>query len=114
MAATYDFQMDQGASWVYNLGIRDQDDNPVDLTGASVVMQARTTLRSPIPLFSVSTDTGEITLDPSEGLVSIAIPPAITAEVRQSGLYSIVITYSSGEVERLLEGKLILQPEIVR
>lgn len=114
MAARLDFDLDQGASWVRSFAVLDDDGNPVDLTDATVVMQARVTLRSPTTLLDVSTASGHISVDGPGGIVSVSIPPAITSTINQSGLYSMVVTYASGEVERLMEGKLILKPEVVR
>lgn len=114
MAAKWDLHMDQGETWVRNFAVQDADEEPLDITGASVTMEARLSMRSTSTLFSVSTGGGEITLDGDDGVISVVIPSATTAQINQSGLYAIEITYSTGETERLLEGKLILHPEVVR
>ncbi len=106
----------QGATFTLKLRWLDEDDNPVDLTGASAEMHIREDFDSDTTLYEASSDTGEITFDPSQGRVILTIPAADTADFDWGhGVYDMLVTHAGGTpVNPIVRGGVGVKPAVTR
>ncbi|MBW1812140.1 MAG: hypothetical protein JRJ39_00330 [Deltaproteobacteria bacterium] len=117
---TYDICIKQGANFYQQFYIVDEVDGvevPTDLTDYTVEMQIRRTVENSTIFATYSTANGLITLDESNGIITINVPAATTAAYQYDfeGVYDIEITAPiTGFVERVLQGKLIVDGEVTR
>lgn len=90
------------------------DDIPVDLTGYTAKMQARTSYKGNCdPIFSITTENGGIVLD-DEGNIDLLISADETEDfVAREYLYDLEL-YAGAIVYRLVEGKFIVTPEVTK
>lgn len=107
----------QGETWRRVLRPLNPDRSPYDLTGATFAMMARVALTDVSPVLSLSTATGEITVDVAAGTVTIEISETVTAtlpyRVQTSLLYDLEMT-QNGDVVRLMQGNFVVKPEVTR
>ncbi|WP_018700258.1 hypothetical protein [Amorphus coralli] len=87
-------------------------DSPVDLTGASAVLQARD--REGALLLDLSTGNGGIAIDGPAGRLVFSAPPSDTASVSSPGVYEVELTTAAGAVHRVISGLLVPVEEVVR
>lgn len=88
---------------------------PVNLTGASAEMQIRQDYSSPTAEWTGSTAGGEITITGGEGIVDVQIDSVTsTAFTFEEGVYDLELTMPSGDVIRMVEGSVTIQPEVTR
>lgn len=83
---------------------------PIDLTGVEFYMEIR------------DEGSGQLVLDassyvystlPEEGVIEVAIPAPITRTIEaKRGLYDILLKHSSGEWERLVQGRVTFSPSV--
>lgn len=87
---------------------------PIDLTGCTARMQIRST--SGDVIFDATTENNKITLTPLEGGISVKMTSAETDAITvSSGKYDLEVEFPvSGDVYRLLEGKIKFKPNITR
>lgn len=88
------------------------ESEPVDLTGATVLMQVRKYVSSPILLdFSPF-----ITIPvPTNGTFNIDIPATDTEAMSfDEGVFQVEVHFPSSTVVRIIEGVIELSPEVVR
>ena len=117
MASEYDFSIDQGATKRLSLVYRsqtgtDSSGNPTytayDLTGCSARMQIRQSVGAAV-LAEMSTTNGNIVLQTGGALgqVDVVMTPAETnALTVRRAVYDIELTWPSGDVVRLIQGKI--------
>lgn len=89
---------------------------PVDLSGATAVAQFRRSVNAEgAPLLELSTANGGITLGGAAGTVEMHITAAQTAAIEwTAAVYQMEITFANGDVRRLLQGDVEVDPEVVR
>ncbi len=114
MADTYDIeQFDNEDMGLYML-YRDDDDEPVDMTGWSAHMQVRKQKRSGTALLHLSTVTGEITLS-DDGMIDIELP---VEQVEQLGFgcayWDLRMTDTDGKTFVLTGGEITLLAGVTR
>jgi hypothetical protein len=111
--AKYNMICPQGATFTKRLTWT-IDDVPVDLTGYTARMQARTSYSATCdPIFDITTENGGITLD-DEGNIDLLIDSSDTESfVAKEYLYDLELD-SGSEVYRIIEGKFIVTPEVTR
>lgn len=106
-----------------------EDDEPVDLSGWSGIMQIRQTPPSTTVLLSADTNDGRLTLS-SEGVVEANFSAADTSAISipfdapiriiegvsylEIGVYDIELTDPDDVVMRLVQGKVYLSAEVSR
>jgi hypothetical protein len=101
----YNFTCPQGATFDVLLTWKDNAGAPVDLTGCSAALQVRPTYSSPAPLIDIYSGDG-ITLGDALGTIHLVVDAAITEAVPAgSYVYDLKITFESGSVTRLMQGK---------
>lgn len=114
-AAVYDITIEQGADFFINLTYKDDTGSPIDLTGYSARMQVREDYSSATALVDATTGNGDITLGGVSGSIDIHIPASVTGALNfDTGKYDIEIVDASGVVTRLLQGSVVLSPEVTR
>ena len=88
---------------------------PVDLTGFTAQMQIRQTVQSATILYTASTSLGQIVLGGTAGTIALTIPASDTAGFTWlRGVYDMNLTSSGGIVTRLIQGNVIVSPEVTR
>lgn len=114
-AGKYDFYIEQGATFYQPIVWKDENDDPVDLTGYTARMQIRKTVKSTDPLISLTTTNGRITLGGAQGTVTLEIAAEDTADFTTfCGVYDLEVEASDGTVTRLLEGQVEISREVTR
>ena len=109
-AGTYNFIIDQGATFTRQLTVKDND-SAMDLTGYSVASKMRSTHDS-------STVVGTFTCtisNASGGVITMNMTASTTAAIEEGMyVYDIEITSGAGAVTRLMEGNITVNPEVTR
>lgn len=115
-AAEHNFYLEPGADFQATLVLQDSDGNAQDITGASVLMHVRETYTSPDTLLVASSQgaSPEITVTGATGTIVIDVPGADTEDIEVSGVYDVVVTYTTGIIERVLQGEMLLSPAVTR
>ena len=109
-AGTYNFVLDQGATFSRQLTVKD-DGSAMNLTGYSVASKMRSTHDS-------STVVGTFTCtisDATAGEITMQMTNSTTAAIEEGiYVYDLEITNSAGTVTRLMEGNITVNPEVTR
>ena len=88
---------------------------PVDLTGCTARMQVREHMDSPLPMLSLTTENGGITLGDESGVVTLHVHALKTGALSKlSGIYDLEIEFADGTVRRLLCGPVAILPGVTR
>lgn len=111
-AAKLNLTVEQGATYTKKLVWRDKNRRPVNLTGYTARMQIRPKVDSSQIIYELSTTNGRITLS-STGVIEMKISATDTSTL-VSGVYDLELTTASGDVVRLVEGKVTVSPEVTR
>jgi|GEM_PF-1295348 len=86
--------------------------SPIDITGYQASLQARS--QNGTILLDLSTANGGITLDGPNGKLSLLASPALTNQVAKPGWYEVELTTPSGDVYRVISGKISPIEEFVQ
>ncbi|WP_396180133.1 hypothetical protein [Flavobacterium sp.] len=114
-AATYNFEIEQGATLARPIVWKDGNGVPVNLTGYSAKMQVRQNTSSQEVLLELSTANGKITITPLTGTITLIFGAATTAAITwKRGKYDLELTSGDGTVTRLIEGDINVSREITR
>lgn len=118
-AGTYDITIEQGTTFALYLTIKNSDGSPKDLTGYTIAGKIR---QSALSASVVQTFTCAVT-DASAGQVTVSLTAVQTAALPTSGgaydelttyVYDIETTSGSSVVERLLQGRVFVSPEVTK
>ena len=113
-AADYDLLIEQGATFDLSIVWKDNEDNPIDISGYSARMQIRKTYDSD-PVISLTSDSdGGIVLGGVDGTINIAIDAEATEgiEIRR-GRYDLELEFNE-VVTRLLQGSVDISREVTK
>ncbi len=114
-AGNYTITIEQGATLGLTLTWRDESNALINLTGYTARMQVREQLDSATPFITLTTENGGIALGGAAGTITLNITATATAAITQtSGVYDLELVSSGGVVTRLLEGLVIIKPEVTR
>jgi hypothetical protein len=114
-AGNYTITIEQGATLGLTLTWRDESNALVNLTGYTARMQVREQLDSATPFITITTENGGIALGGVAGTITLNITATSTAAITQtSGVYDLELVSGGGVVTRLLEGLVIIKPEVTR
>lgn len=109
----FNFVCPQGATFKPTL-IYKVDNSPVNLTGYTARMQVRQSHTSDEIITSLSTDSG-MTINGVDGEIQILINANDTSAFADGDhVYDLEIISPSGEVNRLLQGRFNVTPEVTR
>jgi len=107
MAAQKNFKVDQNATFSFEVQYLDEDDTPIQLQSYTAKMQVRNV--SGDKLAFTLTDVDGLTINPTQGKINVSISPDRTNKMfYPKSAYDIVITDSSQNKYRLLEGFMTL------
>lgn len=116
MATYEDFTIDQGADLALQLELVNPDGSKKDLTGYSAAAKMKKTYRS-----TESVDFTALITNPSlEGIVTISLTNLQTDQLSTRGryVYDVEISFVDEEghtiIERILEGKIKVNPSVTR
>lgn len=112
MATVSNLYVDQGTTFSSIVDLQNQDGTPLNLTGYTVAGQMRKSYQSSTAISFVCTIHG----DAVDGRIKLQLAPATTTGIRAGRyIYDVEITNTiSGDKFRVLEGIVILNPEITR
>lgn len=114
-AATYDFEIEQGATLIKPLVWKDDAGTPRNLTGFTARMQVRQSASSDDVLLELNTENGRIQITAGTGTVTLIFSAATTAAIDwRRGKYDLELVASDGTVTRLIEGEISVSKEITR
>lgn len=115
MSAKYNFCIEQGTDLKVPFVLKNADGTLVDLSGSTVRMQLRKSYYAEEAIDTLTSANGRIFLAPAEGRFELNFPNKITeAFPVQTLLYDIELVSAGGEVRRIVEGKITVQPEVTR
>ena len=112
--AKHNFYVYRGATFSEQIEWKDESGTPVNLTGFIARMHMRETLEADDPFLTLTTENGGITLGGVAGTIQLlASATQTTAITATSGVYDVELV-SGANVTRLLEGLVIISPEVTR
>ena len=109
-----DFLMPKGSTFSRTLTWK-VSGSAVNLTNYTARMQARTSHISGTAVLTLTTENGKITLGGAAGTITINLTATETAAITQQSLaYDLELVSAGGVVTRLVEGQIVLTPEVTR
>lgn len=88
---------------------------PVIFTGCSARAQIRQNIEDPTPVLELTTANGRLTLGDADGKLTITIAAQDTAALSEvGGVYDLELVYPDGRVRRLMQGLVVVRPEVTR
>lgn len=113
-AGKYTMIIEQGATFARLMTYKDSSGEPFDLTGCTARMHVRDLIDSETPVLELTTENGAITLGGTDGTIELILSPAQTSTIVSDGIYDIEVVYPTGDVDRVLQGKVILDKQVTR
>lgn len=111
----HDFTLYQGTFTPLTFQLTDDADVPLDLTGYTARMQARTTVNSSEVQLEASLALGNAEVDGPTGTVKLQFSAAQTAAIKASKLvYDVELTPADGKTVRVMEGSITVSKEVTR
>lgn len=113
-AGKYNIVADQGATFSRNVHWKDENGDPIDITGYTARMQVRERYVSTSTVLSLVSPTN-ITLGGGSGSIVITASATSMAAVTAGDyVYDLEMVASNGVVTRLLQGSFKVTPEVTR
>ena len=115
--ASNNIEIPQGSRYYNIIVYKDNDGNPVDLTGYTAEMQIRAYKGATASLLTLNTSNGYLALGGAAGTITIDIPGDITEALDFNWARYDLELYPAGVVAdsiRLIEGKVHLNKEVTR
>jgi hypothetical protein len=104
----------QGATWKLAMTYTNSAGNPIDLTSHTARMQARPSFESTTTVLNLANGTG-ITLGGTAGTINLLVSATATAAINaQQYVYDLEVISDSNEVTRVVQGTLVVTPEVTR
>jgi len=110
MATVRNIVIDQGTTFTLSITVSDFTDTPINLTGYTLRSQMRKSYNSnTYTAFTVTSD------EPTEGEINLSLTATQTSALRYGRyVYDVEIVSSTGEVTRVLEGIVTVNPEVTK
>lgn len=113
MTLRFDLRINQGETFQLSVPVLDNDGDPVSLTGMTAKGQIRSHAASPTVLYEWSTANANVALNSNN--VILTVPAAASSLWSwRTGRWSLEIADESGTTTRLVDGLVIVHPEVVR
>jgi len=113
MAGQKNFEVDQNATFSFVLEYKDNNGNAIDLTGASAKMQVRDTAGGTKLAVTLTSPSGGITIDPTNGKLTVKLTPTQTTKLfYPKSSYDIMLIDSNANKTKLLEGFMTLSRSV--
>lgn len=115
MAKTTEIKMyiPQGTTYIHSFAYNDVDGVPIDLSGFAARMQFRKSVSTTETLYDVDDQTGELVTDATGVTLTI---PAVASELFAftTCVFDIEIEAPGGQVTRIVQGSVVVDPEVTR
>lgn len=121
---SYSIKMYQGTTFELSLAVKDSNGLSKNLSNYSSKMQIRTSYANTTATETLSSNTGEIVIDSSNGVVSLILSAARTAAIpvdltnglppKSNYVYDLQLTDGLGKTSRLLYGNVTVFAEVTR
>lgn len=106
--------IEQGATWDFAMVWKTEAGVPVDLSNCQARMQFRQFYESSV-LLDLDSSRGSLTIDVSTGRIATQVSSNTTARIKErSGVFDLEVYHPNGRVDRVLQGKWTLSPEVTR
>ena len=113
MAGQKNFEVDQNATFTFIVEYKDNDGDPISLTGASAKLQVRDTKGGSKLAFTLTSPSGGITIDAPNGKLTVKMTPTQTNKLfYPKSSYDLMIIDSNGNRIKLLEGFFTLSRSV--
>jgi hypothetical protein len=113
MAGQKNFEVDQNATFSFIVEYKDENDNAIDLSGASAKMQVRDTKGGSKLAVTLTSPSGGITLDGPNGKLTVKMTPTQTSKIfYPKSSYDVMVIDSNGNKIKLLEGFMTLNRSV--
>jgi hypothetical protein len=116
MAVSYNTVIDQGANWFLTVTYENPNGTPINLTGYSAALQLRSLPSDPTAVLTLTTANSGITITALTGVVAIQATATQTRAIDEGTYYydlEITDTFT-GVVTRLVQGQVVVSPEVTR
>jgi hypothetical protein len=117
-AAKLNLVIEQGATFVHQLQLRDGPDiySPIkDLTGYTARIQLRSDINSPDVILELTTENGRISISPLEGKIQLRLGAAETSALEfAKAVYDMEVSSPLGIVTRVVQGNFSLSRQVTR
>tara|TARA_R110000868_G_scaffold135264_2_gene347709 strand:+ start:3613 stop:3966 length:354 start_codon:yes stop_codon:yes gene_type:complete len=111
----HDIKIQQGATFIWVVNLEDENEQALDLTGATARMTGRKRLTDTATLFALTSGAGNMVVDATAGSVTTTITAAVTAAYTfDYGVYDLEVIEADGTVLRVVEGVVQLSKEVTR
>jgi hypothetical protein len=124
MSNKYNLTIWQGSTFELGITVKDSANNVRDITNFSARMQIRQSYNSSTITEQLTTDSGEITVSGSNGVLSLKLPAERTANIfvdlnqgnppKSTYVYDLEMVDLSAKVTKLLYGTVIVYGEVTR
>lgn len=113
MALRYDMRINQGETFQLAIPVLDANSSPVSLSGMTARAQVRSYVQSAAPLYEWSTTNGNLAFNGSDVVLTV---PAATSSLWtwRTGAWSLELVDTNGNTTLLVEGYVIVHPEVTR
>lgn len=113
MAAQKNFEVDQNTTFSFTVEYLDNNNLPINLSGATAKMQVRDTKGGSKLSFTISSPFEGIVIDGPAGRVTCTMTPAQTSKLfHPKSSYDLMITDTNNTKTKLLEGFLTLSRSV--
>lgn len=116
-AGVYNIQCEQGADVALVMTFRDTTNVLLDFTGAVARMQVRRGWQNALAEIDLTSASGvNLVLGGAAGTITLFIPGSLTAGLPtpSDAVYDLLLTASTGKIQRLLQGKFLVSPAVTR
>lgn len=112
MAQSYDLTIDQGSTFSVLLELQDATSQSLNLSGITFASQARESYDSPSASFVF---TCSVNNPASTGSLYMILPAPVTIGIIPGGyVYDLEMTTSGSIVSRIMEGRIVVTPEVTK
>lgn len=113
MALRFDLRINQGETFQFAIPVYQPGGGDADLTGSTVRGQIRSYAASPVALYEWSSAALNLAFEGND--VVLTVPAAASSAWDwRTGQWSVELTDVDGNVTRLVEGYVIVHPEVTR
>ena len=114
-AANYDLKIEQGADFNLPMLLKNGDGSVMDLTNYTARMHIRRYVFDEEFLIELTTANARLVFSIVTGTLTIRLTAAETAALTEChGVYDLELVHNGGNVIRLIEGSVVISPEVTR
>jgi hypothetical protein len=113
MSLRFDLRINQGETFKLAIPVLDDDGNPVTLSGMTARGQVRSYATSSTVLYEWSTANGNLAFNANDVVITVPAT-ASTAWTWKTAAYDVELADDAGAVTRLVEGHVVVHPEVTR